>query len=84
VQEERRHDPRVLDPMRPSLVPEPEDDRVAVVVRIGVDDPAVRRVFPDLRSLMTSKNDMGEGWPKLSTQRPFETSALHNGASYRT
>src|SRR5207249_1926694 len=42
MQEERRHDPRVLDPMRASIVPQPEDHRVAVVVPVRVDDPAVR------------------------------------------
>src|SRR6266545_6759778 len=32
--------------MRPVLVPEPEDHRVAVVVRVGVDDPTVRTSPP--------------------------------------
>src|SRR3989449_11642243 len=31
VQEERGHDPRVLDPMRAPLVPQPEDHRVAIL-----------------------------------------------------
>src|SRR5437867_8286852 len=46
MQEERRHDPRVLDPMRPPLVPEPEDHRVAVVIPVRVDDPTVRERAP--------------------------------------
>src|SRR5437870_11572942 len=46
MQEERRHDPRVLDSMRAPLVPEPEDHRVAVVIPVRVDDPTVRERAP--------------------------------------
>jgi hypothetical protein len=46
VQEEGRHEARVLDPVRALLVPEPEDHRVLVVVRIRVDDPSVRGTPP--------------------------------------
>jgi len=46
VEEERREELRVLDPMGPPLVPEPEDHRVPVVVPIRVDDPSVRVAPP--------------------------------------
>ncbi len=46
VQVERRQEPRVLDAMRASLVPEPEDHRIAVVVAVGIDDPAVHGGLP--------------------------------------
>ena len=46
MQEERRHESRVLDAMGAALVPEPKDHRVLVVVRVGVDDPAVQESPP--------------------------------------
>src|SRR5207253_11438064 len=46
VQEERRQEPWVLDPVGPTLVPEPEDHRVAVVVAVCIDDPAVHGGLP--------------------------------------
>src|SRR5438874_13216404 len=50
VQEERRQEPRVLDPVGPALVPEPEDHRVAVVVAVCIDDPAVDARLPPERN----------------------------------
>src|SRR5438552_6913576 len=46
VQIERRQEPRIFDPVGPSLVPEPEDHGIAVVVAVGIDDPAVRGGLP--------------------------------------
>src|SRR3972149_5747355 len=46
VQEKRRQEPRILDSVGVPFVPEPEDHRVAVVVPVGVDDPAVRGRTP--------------------------------------
>src|SRR5436309_12792565 len=41
MQEERRHDPRVIDPMRPPLVPAPEDHRRAAAIPIRFADPTL-------------------------------------------
>src|SRR6266571_3811431 len=60
MQEERRPGPRVLDAMRAVLVPEPEDHRVAVVVGVGVDDPAVREDSP---------GDEGNGFRDFTVSR---------------
>jgi len=40
--EERDLELRVLDPVGPALSPQPQDDRVLVVVRIRVDEPTLR------------------------------------------
>ena len=42
---------RVLDAVGPVLVPEPEDDCVLVVVRIRVDEPALRGATPPCRGI---------------------------------
>jgi len=44
--EERGLEVRVLDAVGPVLVPEPQDDRVLLVVRIRVDEPALRGSTP--------------------------------------
>src|SRR5207249_2733024 len=44
--EEGRLEVLVLDAVGPGLGPEPEDDRVLLVVRIRVDEPALRGTTP--------------------------------------